>query len=307
MTEPRSPSPSSLGILIGRSLQDVGEGIEKYMNETDDKSAGVGSLAERDARLQQQTGTDPALASLPAAIGFVTLGVASDNLRAARPLIINDQGEVSVMRYAVFSVLRVAMEVSALVSWLVDERVTPRVRLMNALTLMEHSRSQRQRSEGRPGEDPSEPNDLDAIRHEVETMAQSLHLQKITRRLKDGRGLHIPNAVDLIGRQFRQASKQAEVDALALYGVMSEPMHGSILGAMLGFGQLSHSVGQRLPAVSVPDLVSAALYTGYGATDAMSAFVEYMGWDLMRWQETAQQPMENLEHVIEVAKVAPAG
>lgn len=273
------------------------------MNQTEDKTAAPGSLAEIDGRLDQEDAGTPVLASLPAATAFVTLGVASDHLRATYPLIVNDKGEVSVMRYSVYSVMRVAMEVAALVWWLVEEGVSAKTRLTRALTLMEDSRSQRQVSERRVGGDGTDLHYLQAIRESVELTARTLRLQRITSRLDAGREVRAPDAIDLIRLQFSQASDGAEGDAAAIYGMMSEPMHGSILGTMMGFDPPSASTGPLIPGVSTPHLVSAAHVTGFAVASAMTVFVSYMGWDPTPWLRIANPAMDDLEQAIRTVKM----
>jgi hypothetical protein len=293
--------PVSLALRVASALLGIGQGLERYMNEQRDTSAGSGSLAVTDALMEDDTSDTLALSSLTGAVAFVTLGVASDHLRATHPLIVDHRGRVSVFRYAVYSVLRVAMEVSALTWWMVDKRVSPRTRLTRVLTVMEDSRRQRQRAEQRLGDRTEFPY-LAAMKVSVEELARKHHLQKIVSRLDEGKEVRVPDAVDLIGLHFREASDGAEGEALAIYGMLSEPMHGSILGTMMGFDSPEHQTGPLRPGVSTYHLVAAANLTGHAVASAMLWFVMYMGWDHDKWIGISQPHMDDLNDVLRDAK-----
>lgn len=284
------------------ALLGIGEGLERYMNEQTDKSPHPDSVAMKDSRLHQNDGTSNK-STLAAAVSFVTLGVASDHLRSAYRLIVDGSNQVSVNRYAVYSVMRVAMEVAALAWWVVDPTATSKTRLSRALTVMDNSRSRRQAIE-EVASGPRDTNDLDMIRARVEEEARKHHLQKITNRIDEGKDVRIPDAVDLIRLQFTEVSLGAEDDAVAIYGMMSESMHGNILGTMAGFvpRRPEDLVGPLMPAVSTSHLVSAAHISAHGVATAMLDFLGYMGWDMDKWHDMAQPHLNDLEEVLGTAK-----
>lgn len=270
------------------------------MNETLDKSATPESPGDRDARAFHGNTAGPQLASLSAGSAFVVIGVASDHLRAASRLMLDNQGAALVFRYAVFSVLRGAMEVAALVSWLIDGQVTARERLTRSLVLMEFSRSQRERVERCLNGGAVEREDLQELRAYVEKVALTHKCERITRAFKQGKRKETPKARDLILRFFSQGPARLGDVALGLYGLMSEPTHGNVLGAMLGFDSPSDSTSPRRPTVSEPELVHACQFSGLMVVAAMTEFVEYMGWDLERWLRVAQPAADMLSQVADL-------
>lgn len=284
------------------ALLGIGEGLENYMREQTNKSPHPNSVATNDSRLHENDGRSNR-SSLAAAVSFVTLGVASDHLGSAHRLIVDGNKQVSVNRYAVYSVMRVAMEVAALAWWVVDPTATSKARLSRALTVMENSRNRRQAIE-EVASGPRDTNYLDTIRVGVEEEARKHHLQKITNRIDEGKDVRVPDSVDLIRLQFTEVSLGAEDDAVAMYGMMSESMHGNILGTMAGFVQRDPGDlgGPLMPAVSVPHLVSAAHISAHGVAAAMLDFLGYMGWDMDRWSDMAQPHLTDLEEALGTAK-----
>ena len=287
---------------VARRLADdllaIGEGLDSFINGLPEVGPQPGSSGHQDLSLDQGQGS----VSLAGAIAFVTIAVASDHLRSTYGLIVDRLGGVAVHRYAIYSVLRVAMEVAALTWWLVDKDVSAKSRLTRALTVMENSRRMRENSEKllTPSNDLAY---LAAVRDAIEAEARKHNLQKITSRFDAGLKVAIPDAVDLVANQFAKIvlTETSARNAVAIYGGMSEHMHGNVFGVMSGFGPPDQ---ERVlhPDVSLPSLATAAQFSAHGVVAAMLELVAYMGWDKDRWIDISSTGQSDLEKVVAEAR-----
>ena len=284
---------------IADGMLRIGEAVDVYLNAIKDDSPIAGSLAERERK--SKYGSEKLFGvKLATDLIWITIGVPSDNMRSAYRLMRSSAiGGVAVHRYAIFAVLRVTLEVSALVSWLADPKIDSRTRLVRALTLAEYSRSQRENAE-LMREHPNYLDSLVVLREEIKRSADHYNLQKIKARLATEDGtVEIPKAIQLVGRQFDALANTHAGDAMSMYAMLSEYSHGNIFATLTGFTPEQRSM---TPNVAIGHIAVAANYASAALAHAMLDFIELMGWDKDRWHELADDALDDLRIAAEVAK-----
>lgn len=235
---------------------------------------------------------------------WTTLGIPSDHLQAASRLIYPNQERAAVHRFAILSLLRVTLEVSALCWWLVDPRITDRERMQRTLLHERWSLDQVERAEGHltvtDAKSESQKSSRIAFQARIDELAGEHNLQKIQSGSRQ-----IPKASDLIGNQF-EAMAGIPGDARFIYARLSEVTHGNMFGTLTGYTQPEARNQLTGPGVPVWLVCVGAQYAAFGFCHAVSTFLEFMGWDEEGWAETALRAQKTLEAIAHTANSAAA-
>ena len=277
------------------ALLSIGQALDVYFTSMlDVVEPGEGSKAGRESRSRigaaEKAGT-------MATAGWVwtTLGIPSDHLQAASRLISPDRERASVHRFAVLSLLRVALEVSALCWWLVDPKITARTRMQRTLLLERWSLDQVERADSllTDADELSESQKAtrNASEARIDQLAEEHNLQRILSGSRD-----IPDASDLIGNQFR-ALAGIPGDAQNIYARLSEVTHGNMFGTRTGYAQ---------PEERGHLTCMGAQYSAFGFCHAVSTYLRFMGWDDETWTRSTLRPQKELEAIARLATAAAA-
>ena len=208
----------------------------------------------------------------------------------------NTDGSVAVQRYAVFAVLRGALETAAVTWWIANPKVLPRQRLTFGLQLGLHS--VRYRLQTRSVLAPNQVAQLEEVRRRLENTARHHKIMNLVGKLDSGSDVGIPNASQLIEGLFKFVPYLEPEAAVAEYGVLSEPMHGNMIAALAGYRHAmpsdEHHPDMLHPNVPIFEIVIGAHFAAAGAARAMQGFVELMGWDVDRWMEMSEPELSSL-------------
>lgn len=291
-----------LAIRIAEGVLTVGQAVGEYLNGLDDKLPSRGSIAQRERESKYGNG----VIGIDFALGliWVTVGVASDHLQAANRLMLNRAAEVSVHRYAVFSVLRVAMEVGGLSWWLARSDIGPRERVGRSLRLAEYSRRLRDQSD-RLTSPPNDDSYLESMRANIEQAAADHNLAGLVAKLKAGKKVSIPKARDLVTGLYGSIEGINPGDAVSIYSMLSEFMHGNMLGSVAGFRRATPlDLNQQVlhPYVPIAEIALGAHYASVGVAAAFGGVVTFMGWDANRWYDLTAASIHDLAIAAAIAK-----
>lgn len=285
-------------LVIGRTLD------EYFNNKGKDVEPGEESKAKKEQR-SRPGGTEGAGTFFTAGWVWTTMGIPSDHLQAASRLIYSNQDRASVHRFAVLSLLRVTLEVSALCWWLADPKISARTRMQRTLLYGRWSLDQVERAEGHltmtDAKSESQKRARIAFETHIENLAEEHNLQKIRSGSRQ-----MPDASDLIGNQF-EAIAGIPGDARNIYARLSEVTHGNMFGTLLGYTRSEERDQPTGPGVPVWLVCVAAQYAAFGFCHAVSTYLEFMGWEEQGWTEptvSAQQTLEAIAHNASAVAVA---
>lgn len=288
---------------IAADLRIIAVAVDSYLNGLEDKKPAAGSHASlaRQSKYGKLRGGE-ALNLIHTEI-WMTVGIPSDHLHAAHRLIVQGD-DVGVQRYAVLSVLRVALEVSSLAWWLADPRIKVRERVTRGLRLAAFSRASREKADKLIAIQDKDLEPLMAAQELIEGLARDLEIHAITSRLDENREVKIPDAVDLVRMQFEGIPSGDPDAAVSVYGVLSEPMHGNIFGSSSGYRRpTSEDAIQELhPKVPLVDIAIGANYATGALNYAIKAFIQWMGWDMDRWDDLANESLVRIQGAAEIVK-----
>ena len=288
----------SAGLLaIGRALDDYFNSMLDDAEPREESKAGT----ERRARIGA---AETAGTMFTAGWVWTTLGIPSDHLQAASRLIYSNRERASVHRFAVLSLLRVTLEVSALCWWLIDPKITARLRMQRTLLLERWSLDQVDRSDELLTVTDDRSEQQRAMRHAFQTRIDELANQHNLQKIVSG-GREIPTASDLIGNQF-QAMAGISGDARNIYARLSEVTHGNMFGTLTGYARPEQRDQLTGPGVPVWLVCVGAQYAAFGFCNAVSTYLEFMGWDEEGWAESTTEPQRTLDAIAHAANAAAA-
>ena len=290
---------------VSEALRVIGETLDGYFNnKVEHAEPDPESKAARERR-SRAGAADGAGTMLAAAWVWTTLGIPSDHLQATSRLISPDRERASVHRFAVLSLLRVTLELSALCWWLIDPKITARTRMQRTLLYERWSLDQVERADGYlsrvDAESECQKEARRAFQARIDQLAEEHNLQKIRSGSRE-----IPNASDLVGNQF-QAMAGLSADARNIYSRLSEVTHGNMYGTLAGYSRPPDQDQLTGPSVPIWLVTVGAQYAAFGFCHAVSTFIDFMGWDTGSWEESTEQALLNLEaiaHSINASAVA---
>jgi hypothetical protein len=288
--------PVSPLVEVADSLRVVGEALDAYFNSRlGDAEPSEGSKAAREWR-SRVGAVDGAGTMFTAGWVWTTLGIPSDHLQAVSRLIYSDRKRASVHRFGVLSLLRVALEVSALCWRLIDPAVTARERMQRTLLHERWSLDQRGRGDGNLSTiEPAEgrADSMAALQARIDELAEEHHLQGIMSGKRN-----IPKASDLIGTQFK-AIGGFSGDARSIYARLSEVTHGNMLGTLEGYTRPPEREQLTGPGVPLWLTCVGAQYAALGFWHAVYTFLDFMGWNTEDWSELTVPALRTLEAIAE--------
>ena len=299
-------------IRIASDLQTIGQAIYQCFDVQDDRTPAEESIFARElASRYAQPDDQPGIGGVGLAIhsAYQTMASAADHVDAAYRLMTDSQGEASVQRYAIFSVLRVTLETACLTYWLIDPAIGPKERLTRGLKYVEYSRRLREQAIRRIGGQES-LTVVGAMKDRIRRTSEYHGIDKITQRRGANNVVSIPNAVDLVEMLFRSipgSSREAIDAADAAYRLASEPMHGNILGTLMGYrSSVPTDADQSMsyPTVDLGSVAVVADYAVFALSRAFESFFELMGWDLTQWRDTTRDARLDLSLVAEELRLA---
>lgn len=283
-------------IEVGNSLRVIGQALDDYFNNLPEDA---GPLDGSQAAEESKTGigaSEKAGTLFTAGWVFTTRGIPSDHLQVASRLITRDGERASVHRFAVLSLVRVTLEVSALAWWLSRPHVGARGRMQQTLLHERWSFDQVERAEKLlASPDPTETlaqKMRDEMQSRIDALAQEHNLQKILSGSRD-----IPKASHLIGKEFDAVKSGLGRQAQNMYARLSEVTHGNMLGTVSGYLPPSESDEPAGPGVPLWLLCLGAQYAAFGFSHAVTTYLEFMGWDAKGWGRASSQALLTLEAV----------
>ncbi len=285
---------------IANHMESLGGAIDQFLNETatspDPSNESLAAFQAMVEATRRGEAFSPGNVDVDSSVGlaWLTTSVAADHLRATPGLFRVKADHTSVHRFAILSIFRVILESSAITFWLVDNEIPGATRSSRALTLVDNSRRLRRLADSDAGAQQEDLAYLEAIRNTVIKEAERLHLSKIREKLESGSDLRIPAAVDMVRGLFRSIHKDAAGEAVSAYRLLSEPMHGNILGIMIGYAPTG---SQLHPNVSNGHIARTAYFASYGAYLMMLEMIQLMGWDLDRWRTLAHAHIVTIERI----------
>lgn len=168
---------------VSAGLLSIGHSLDEYFNSMlDNAEPCKDSKAEKE--MQSEIGATAWAGTLSTAgWAWTTLGIPSDHLQAASRLITSNRERASVHRFAILSLLRVSLEVSALCWWLVDPKITARVRMQRTLLLQRWSLDQVERADAQlkqaDGLSRSQKAGRAVMQKRIDELAEEHNLQRI--------------------------------------------------------------------------------------------------------------------------------
>jgi len=264
--------------LIPDALHAVGASTETYLNQLNDHEPTQGSIARNELDSRYGGSEPPGDVGLAHSFSYITIGITSDCLRAAGRLL--DPRNPPANRYAISPVLRTSLETSGLLFWLARHDVAPRERLVRALRLAEYSRRMRAKSDSYFSA-PGDTEYLEAIRRNVRAIAGRFKLKGLSNQIRENSDISIPTSSDLIRKQFEEVTPETFTDALALYGRLSEPTHGNILGTLAGYEQATDHENPRawlVPKIPLVDIAAGAHYAAEALSHSGATYFQLIGW-----------------------------
>ena len=164
------------------ALLSIGQALDDYFNSRVDNAEPLeGSKAERE-RQSPIGATETAGTLFTAGWAWTTLGIPSDHLQAASRLIYPNRERASVNRFAILSLLRVALEVSSLCWWLINPKITARERMQRTLRLERWSLDHVDRADNyltKTEDSETKKSLLDSFQERIDQLAEEHNLQKI--------------------------------------------------------------------------------------------------------------------------------
>jgi hypothetical protein len=289
---------------ISAALLSIGQALDDYFNSRIENAEPLeGSKAEREGR-SPIGATETAGTLFTAGWAWTTLGIPSDHLQAASRLIYPKRERTSVNRFAILSLLRVALEVSSLCWWLVNPKITARERMQRTLRLERWSLDHVDRANGylTKTDEHSETKKSvrDAFQARIDQLAEEHNLQKIRSGSRE-----IPDASDLIGKQF-QAMAGIPGDARNIYARLSEVTHGNMFGTLAGYTRPEEREQPTGPGVPLWLICVGAQYSAFGFCHAVATYIRFMGWDEETWTESTLRPQKELEAIAHAANALEA-